>query len=110
MGCGGRVYDRTGTPIHASYLPARLCWLRRTQPHVVRQVAGWITFAEYAFRRLFGRPCGLGLSLAAWSGILNRRELDWDLAMLGALNVGPELLGDIDPTRRAALWSDRLLA
>ena len=31
-------YDRTGTPIHASYLPARLRWLRRTQPHVVRQV------------------------------------------------------------------------
>ena len=92
------VYDRTGTPIHASYLPARLRWLRRTQPHVVRQVAGWITFAEYAYQRLFGRPCGLGLSLAAWSGMLNRRELDWDLATLGALNVGPGSLGAIDPT------------
>ena len=62
-------YDRTGTPIHASYLPARLRWLRRTQPHVVRQVARWITFAEYACERLFGRPGGLGLSLAAWSGM-----------------------------------------
>ena len=90
-------YDRTGTPIHASYLPARLRWLRRTQPHVVRQVARWITFAEYAWQRLFGRPCGLGLSLAAWSGMLNRRELDWDLATLGALNVKPTSLGAIDP-------------
>ncbi|MDE2903200.1 MAG: gluconokinase [Chloroflexota bacterium] len=89
-------YDRTGTPIHASYLPARLRWLRRTQPHVVRQVARWITFAEYAWQRLFGRPCGLGLSLAAWSGMLNRRELDWDLATLGALNVDPTNLGAID--------------
>lgn len=90
-------YDRTGTPIHASYLPARLRWLRRTQPHVVRRVVHWITFAEYAFQRLFGRPCGLGLSLAAWSGMLNRRELDWDLATLGALNADPSALGAIDP-------------
>lgn len=90
-------YDRTGTPIHASYLPARLRWLRRTQPHVVRQVDRWISFAEYACQRLFGRPCGLGLSLAAWSGMLNRRELDWDLATLGALNVTPDSLGVIDP-------------
>lgn len=90
-------YDRTGTPIHASYLPARLRWLRRTQPHVVRKVARWITFGEYAFQRLFGRPCGLGLSLAAWSGMLNRRELDWDLATLGALNMNPAALGAIDP-------------
>ena len=89
-------YDRTGTPIHASYLPARLRWLRRTQPHVVRQVARWITFAEYACERLFGRPGGLGLSLAAWSGMLNRRELDWDLATLGALNVDPAALGEVD--------------
>ena len=91
-------YDRTGTPIHASYLPARLRWLRRTQPHVVRRVARWITFAEYAFGRLFGGPCGLGLSLAAWSGMLNRRELAWDLATLGALNVDPGSLGAIDPS------------
>ena len=90
-------YDRTGTPIHASYLPARLRWLRRAQPHVFRQVDRWITFAEYACQRLFGRPCGLGLSLAAWSGMLNRRELNWDLATLGALNMKPAALGTVDP-------------
>ena len=105
-------YDRTGTPIHASYLPARFRWLRRTQPHVVRQVARWITFGEYAAQRLFGRPCGLGLSLAAWSGMLNRRELDWDLATLGALNVDPGSLGAIDPAGQplsglAAPWRQR---
>lgn len=90
-------YDRTGTPIHASYLPARLRWLRRTRPHVARRVERWTTFAEHAFERLFGRPCGLGLSLAAWSGMLNRRELDWDLATLGALKMDPAALGAIDP-------------
>ena len=91
-------YDRTGTSIHASYLPARFRWLRRTRPHVARRVERWTTFAEHAFERLFGRPCGLGLSLAAWSGMLNRRELDWDLATLGALKMDPAALGAIDPT------------
>ena len=105
-------YDRTGTPIHASYLPPRLRWLRRTQPHVVRQVARWITFAEYAGERLFGRPGGLGLSLAAWSGMLNRRELNWDLATLGALNVDPGSLGHVDPAGEPLLgltdpWRER---
>ena len=89
-------YDRTGAPIHASYLPARLRWLRRTRPHIVNQVARWITFAEYASERIFGRPGGLGLSLAAWSGMLNRRELDWDAATLSALNLRPAALGEID--------------
>ncbi len=91
------AYDRTGTPIHASYLPARMRWLRRTRPQEFRAAARWVTFGEYLFEQLFGRPCGLGLSLAAWSGMLNRRELDWDAATLQALELAPASLGVIDP-------------
>ena len=90
------IYDRTGTPIHASYLPARLRWLSRTRAETVRKVERWITFGEYVFEQLFGRPCGLGLSMAAWSGLMNRHELVWDMGVLSALEVDPESLGEIE--------------
>ena len=106
------IYDRTGTPIHASYLPARLCWLRRTKPDVVLEVARWVTFGEYVFEQLFGRPCGLGLSMAAWSGMMNRRELVWDVVVLSALGVDPGSLGEIEPDESSAdgltgVWARR---
>ena len=93
---GAASLDRTGTPLHASYLPARFRWLRRTNPDLFSRVARWVTFAEYMFESLFARPCGLSLSLAAWSGLLDRRRLVWDEGLLGSVGIDAALLGRID--------------
>lgn len=93
---GAASLDRTGTPLHASYLPARFRWLRRTNPDLCSRVARWVTFAEYMFESLFARPCGLSLSLAAWSGLLDRRRLVWDEGLLGSVGIDAALLGRID--------------
>ena len=89
-------YDRTGTPVHSSYLPARFRWLRRTQPGLMNRVVRWMTFSEYMFEAFFGQPCGLSLSLAAWSGLLDRRRLVWDEGLLGSLGIDVQTLGRID--------------
>tara|TARA_Y100000588_G_scaffold14706_2_gene15699 strand:- start:4859 stop:6178 length:1320 start_codon:yes stop_codon:yes gene_type:complete len=90
------ILDRTGTPLHASYLPARFRWLRRTNPDLISRVARWVTFAEYMFESFFARPCGLSLSLAAWSGLLDRRRLIWDEGLLGSVGIDAAVLGRID--------------
>ncbi|MBM4437059.1 MAG: gluconokinase [Actinobacteria bacterium] len=94
----GALYERTGCPIHASYLPSRLRWLRRVQPVTYGRVDRWISLGEYVFARLFGRPCGLGLSVASWSGLLNRRTLGWDADTLSDLGLAAARLGAIDVT------------
>ena len=106
------LYDRTGCPLHASYLAPRFRWLARTQPELLASVDRWISFGEYLYGRLFGRPCGLGVSAAAWSGLLDRRTMGWDRTTLDALGLETDALGRIDtesgPIRGLAPgWAER---
>ena len=97
------LYDRTGCPLHASYLPPRFRWLARTQPELLASVHRWISFGEYFYGRLFGRACGLGVAVAAWTGLLDRRSMRWDQTTLDALGVKAEEFGHID-TESAAVY------
>ena len=90
------VHQRTGCLLRTSYWPARLAWFRRTQPDIWRAAARWITLGEYMELRLFGR-CRVGCSVASWSGLLDRRRLEWDAPLLDFLGVA----------RRSALATGR---
>ena len=68
---------RTGTLIHTSYLPARFRWLARTQPELLAASRYWLSFGEYLLWQLTGCRAA-SYSVAAWSGLLNRRSLTWD--------------------------------
>ena len=46
------VHRRTGLPLHAAYWPAKLAWLRRTQPDVLLRAARLVCFSEYLLARL----------------------------------------------------------
>lgn len=77
--------ERTGCRFHASYLPARLRWLERTEPELLAEVARWLSLGEYVHLHLLGHASA-GTSVAAWSGLLNRATGTWDdeaLAMSG---------------------------
>lgn len=78
------VHNRTGCRFHPSYWPARLRWLHRTWPERFAQVRRWLTLGEYLTLTLFG-VTAVSYSVASWSGLLDRRRLDWDEALLAAL-------------------------
>src|SRR5438876_5331546 len=80
------AHDRTGCPIHPAYLPARIRWLHRTEPDVVRGLRRWASFGELLELRLFGRA-RVSLSIASWSGLLDRRRLCWDAEWLRLLEL-----------------------
>lgn len=82
------ILQRTGCPLHSSYLPARLYWLQLTQPAIVRQVARWFSLGEYLFWHWFGHT-QLSFSVASWSGLLNRHSLTWDAPLLAELGLDP---------------------
>jgi len=88
------AHQRTGTIHHTAYQPARLHWLRRTDPDLFAKVAQWIDVGTYLYRRWFGdAPCSY--SVASWTGMLNRETLDWDQDWLRRLRLSkstfPEL-------------------
>jgi gluconokinase len=80
------VHDRTGCRIHSAYLPARFCWLARTQPDLLKQVKCWLSLGEYLLWEFFGER-RVSYSVASWTGLLNRRELAWDQEWLAHLPV-----------------------
>jgi gluconokinase len=80
------VHERTGCYIHSSYLPARLLWLRRAMPEAYARTARWITLGDWLYLRLFGEA-GQSLSVASWSGLLDRHSLDWDATWLDYLGL-----------------------
>jgi gluconokinase len=108
---GAQAHDRTGTLIHTSYLPARFRWLARTQPDALRSTRYWMSFGEYLFWKLFGQR-RVSYSVAAWSGLLNRRTLTWDAEWLAQLPIDVEQLSplvDVDQPLSGLLpaWAQR---
>jgi gluconokinase len=92
------ILQRTGCPLRTSYLPALLTWLQSEQPALLGRVARWVSVGEWLFTTLFDRAT-ISYSCAAWTGLLNRRQLQWDAELLAELPVRVEQLGalaDVD--------------
>jgi gluconokinase len=90
------VHARTGCVLHWSYWPAKLSWLARTQPSLVRQVARWVSFGELVVERFTGAR-GVSVSMASGTGLLDVHRGDWDPEMLGVLGLEPDRLGPLVP-------------
>jgi gluconokinase len=88
------AHQRTGCLLRTAYWPARLAWFQRTQPEIWHNAARWITLGEYLELKLFGRSRA-SFSAASWSGLLDRRKLEWDAPLLDALGLAPERLGQL---------------
>ncbi|WP_413450505.1 gluconokinase [Georgenia phoenicis] len=88
------VQQRTGTRLHSSYLPARLRWLRETEPQTFEQVARWLSLGELIVLRLTGTTA-VGTSTAAWTGLLDRLRGTWDEGMLAVAGIAAASLSPI---------------
>ena len=88
------VQQRTGTRQHTGYLPARFLWLKQTDPHTFGRVERWLSIGEYVWLRLIGTTAA-GTSTAAWTGMLNRAENDWDAELCALVGVDPARLSPI---------------
>jgi gluconokinase len=95
----GQVQQRTGCRLHSSYLPARLRWLRETDPDRFAAARRWLSLGEYAYLRLIGTTAA-GTATAAWTGLLDRRTGRWDPEMLKVAGIEADQLSEVrDPDR-----------
>ena len=85
------VHARTGCMLRASFWPAKLTWLRGTQPALFRKVARWMSIAEWLQLELCGAAnCAIGM--ATGTGLLDPTALDWDPALLERCRIRPAQL------------------
>lgn len=98
-------YDRTGTPPHVSYWPPRFVWLAHEQPDVFRRAARWLSIGEWLTLKLFG-VAQVSTSLAAWTGMIDRRSGDWAADLLDASGVRREQLSVVSDQPFGALTAE----
>lgn len=103
-----QVQERTGCRIHASYLPARLLWLKQAQPDLFAEVHRWVSLGEFVHLTLLGRAAA-GTSTAAWTGLLDRRTGQWDATLLEHVGITADRLSPIaDPDQPYRAIDDRV--
>ena len=80
------LHARTGCMLRASFWPAKLAWLRRTDRTLFAKVAYWIGPAEWLLWRLTGElRCAHGMATA--TGLYNPMTKTWDAQMLRLAHV-----------------------
>jgi gluconokinase len=80
------AYDLTACPIHTAYWPGRFLWRKRIDAARYKNVKQWLSFSDYLFLKLFGSAL-TSLSVASWTGLLNRQSLTWDEKLLNILGI-----------------------
>lgn len=82
------LHARTGCPLHATFLPAKLAWIAETRPDAWRAARWWGSFGEWLLRRLFGpADAPASRSMASATGLLDQRTGRWDAETLAALDL-----------------------
>jgi gluconokinase len=90
------VHARTGCMIHPSYYPARIVWLRESQPDLYHKVARWVSPSEFLLGRFIGPAAAkTSLCMASGTGLLNQADCTWDRLTLEALKIPQESLPEI---------------
>ena len=82
------VHARTGCMLRASFWPAKLSWLRKTQPKLFRRVSVWVSPVDWIFHDLFGTRAS-SASMASATGLYNLQQRRWDeeLCKIGHLEL-----------------------
>jgi gluconokinase len=96
----GEIHTRTGCRLHPSYWPAKLRWLKATNPTAFNATQQWLGFGEYLCARLFGETAA-SVSMASATGLFDQRTCDWDPDLVREIGVPLETLPRIstDKTR-----------
>lgn len=89
------VHSRTGCMLRASFWPAKLKWLKRTEEKLFARVKQWMSPAEWLQLILTGHAnCGVGM--ATGTGLFNPSKLAWDPEMLSVAGLTAEQLRPLD--------------
>src|SRR5918994_5324879 len=90
------VWQRTGCRLHSSYWPAKLRWLRPTDPDTFRRTKRWLSFAEFALDRLCQDEVGAAtICMASGTGLLDVHAMNWDAEMLEVSGIGADCLSPL---------------
>ena len=102
------MHRASGCMLRASFWPAKLAWLARTQPRLCARVRRWTSPASW----LLWRWCGQDRAahgMATGTGLYDPARLEWSRPLLARFGVDGALLSPVDdaPLALEARWARR---
>jgi gluconokinase len=88
---GIRIYQATGTPVHAMSPLCKIAWLRQHQPLLFRAARRFISVKEYIWNKLFG-VFEIDDAMASATGLFDILQLRWYAPALSFCGIGEERL------------------
>ena len=92
-----KIQAETGCMLRASFWPAKLRWLRRTNRPLFRNVAHWVSPADWVFEEIFGAGPS-SYSMASGTGLYDLRTKSWHAPLCEACGLRLQTLGAIANT------------
>ncbi len=89
------IHARTGCHLHTSYWPAKLAWLADAEPETFRSAGRFVSFCDYLYEQVLGRPVATSTSIASATGLLDLDTRMWDEELLKTLALDAERLPEI---------------
>jgi gluconokinase len=83
---GNRIYEHTGTPIHAMSPLCKIIWLKDTYPEIFARAKKFISIKEFIWFQFFGKY-QVDYSIASATGLFDIRTLAWYSESLSAAGI-----------------------
>jgi gluconokinase len=86
-----KSHARSGCMIRASFWPAKLRWLAKIQPTLVKRVRQWMSPAEWLYQQFCGEV-RVAHGMATGTGLYNPRTRTYDAALLKQAGINERAL------------------
>ena len=90
---GIKIYEATGTPIHAMSPLSKITWIQRQQPERFAKAYKFISIKEYVIYQ-FTNEYLIDYSLASATGLFNIRKKCWEQVAMDIAGINPNYLSE----------------
>ncbi|MFN8356136.1 MAG: gluconokinase [Spirosomataceae bacterium] len=90
---GPKIYEATGTPIHAMSPLSKITWIHKQQPERFAKVYKFISIKEYVIYQ-FTNEYVIDFSLASATGMFNIKQCKWEQQALDIAGITSNYLSD----------------
>jgi len=90
-----QIHARTGCMLRSSFWPAKLRWLRRTDPNRFQQIQRWLSPTDWLCAQLLQLPLAqvhTAHGMATATGLYDPKRLAWDAHMVADCGLQPQQL------------------
>ena len=102
---GKNIHSETGARFHSSYWPAKLLWLKRSQPDAFKRTAHWLSLSDYVWFKFFGR-IETSISMASGTGLFDLHKCCWHKELVDFVKPTKERLPSILRDDQSAKLND----